>query len=118
MAEQTESTSTSEPLPQLADELWRMVLAYLKQETVEPVKGLGRYVAVGMGATLVVAIALVLFLLSGLRALQGETQTVFTGELTWVPYAICTGGTLLVVSLAAGAIARGRSRATKKEERS
>ena len=38
----------SKSVPALVGELWDMALAYLKQETVEPAKGLGRFVVFGV----------------------------------------------------------------------
>jgi len=48
-------------IPQVVTELWEMTVSYAKQETVEPLKGLGRFVAFGVGAAL-------------------------DGNLNWVPY--------------------------------
>ena len=37
-------------IPQVLTELWEMLVSYGKQETVEPLKGLGRFVAFGMAS--------------------------------------------------------------------
>src|SRR3954452_11508881 len=73
---------------QTIQELRDLVVAYFKQETVEPLKGLGRYVGFGIGGAFVLGLG-VLFLATGaLRALQTETGTTFTGNWSWAPYAI------------------------------
>ena len=100
----------SKSVPALVGELWEMALAYLKQETVEPAKGLGRFVVFGVTGSVVLGIGLVLLLLGGLRALQDETGTAFTGNLTWAPYAITAGGSLVLVAVAGWAAVRGRDR--------
>lgn len=109
--------SDSKSLPTLIGELRDLVVAYLKQETIEPAKRLGRYVAVGTAGSVAIAAGLTFLALAGLRALQTETGTTFAGNLTWVPYFVCAGGALLVVAAALAAIARGRSgsRSSSKE---
>ena len=81
-------------IPQVATELWELTVAYAKQETVDPLKGLGRYLGYGVGGSVVLEFGSILLLLSLLRALQTETGTTFTGNLSWIPY-------LIVVSVAA-----------------
>jgi hypothetical protein len=49
----------------------------------------------------------VLLLLAGLRALQGETGTSFTGHLSWVPYLITAVAAVVVMGLAAWRITKG-----------
>ena len=78
-------------------ELWRLVLAYLKQETLEPIKGLGRFLLWGTMGSFALGIGFVLVLLAFLRFLQTETGDVFDGNWSWAPY--------LIVVLAAGGIA-------------
>jgi hypothetical protein len=92
-------------------ELWDLVVAYARQETVEPLKGLLRFVGFGLAGSLVGGFGLVLVLLGFLRLLQSETGSTFAGRWSWVPYIV----TLMVaVSIAAGAVsARGR----RKESR-
>ncbi len=106
MAKESESKS----LPVLVSELWQLVVTYVKQETVDPIRGLGRFVAVGMAAMMALGIGLSLLALAGLRALQTETGSTFHGNLTWVPYAACAGGSFLVVAAAATAVVAGRGR--------
>ena len=73
-------------IPQVLTELWEMLVAYAKQETVEPLKGLGRYVAFGGLAALVGGIAIILLTLAGLRGLQTHNGGHLDGNWNWVPY--------------------------------
>jgi hypothetical protein len=93
--------SSEKSVPALAAELWDLVRAYAKQETVEPMKGLGRYAAFGIAGSVVLSVGLVLLLLGGLRALQTETGTTFTGNWSWAPYLLALAGTGLVLALVA-----------------
>ena len=99
------------PLPQLVTELWDLIVAYFKQETVVPLQQLGRWIAFGILGALLLGGAVVLLAMSGLRALQEETGSTFTGNLSWIPYMI-----LFVALVAGGAItwkARGARRRRK-----
>lgn len=98
-------------LPGKATDLWRLVVAYVKQETLDPIKGLGRYVAFGLGGSLVLATGLVLLFLGGLRLLQDETGTAMTGNLSWVPYLL----TVVACALVALAAIKARGRGQRKE---
>ncbi len=86
-------------LPAQAAQLWDLVRAYAKQETIEPIKGLGRYAAMGVAGSLFLAIGLVLLTLGGLRALQTETGDTFSGSWSWAPYLITLVGTAVVILL-------------------
>lgn len=86
-------------IPQVASELWELTVAYAKQETVDPFKGLGRYLSFGVGGSLVFAFGSVLLLVSLLRALQTETGTTFTGNLSWIPYVIVVLAAALLVAI-------------------
>lgn len=76
------------PLPQLITELRELVVAYVKQQTLIPLKQLGRYVGFGLLGSLLFGFGVVFLALSGLRALQTETGSTFTGDWSWVPYVI------------------------------
>jgi hypothetical protein len=78
----------SAPLPQLVPELRDMVVEYVKQETVVPLKQLGRYIGFGIVGSLLLGLGVVLLAVGGLRALQTETGSTFTGDWSWVPYGI------------------------------
>ncbi len=97
-------------LPELVTELWELVVAYAKQETIEPIKGLGRFVAFGVAGSLLLGIGLVILLIAVLRALQTETGTTFEGNWSWAPYLITVAVGLLLVAFAmAGTRSKGGS---------
>jgi predicted cobalt transporter CbtA len=102
--------TTSKSLPGSVQELWLLLRDYARQETIEPLKGLGRFVAFGVAGSLLVGIGVTLLVLAGLRALQTETGTTFTGNWSWAPYLIVTVAAALVAGLAVRAISHKRSR--------
>lgn len=73
-----------------------LVKAYAKQETVEPLRGVGRWLGFGIGGSVLLVIGGVTLTMSMLRVLQEETGSTFTGNLSWVPY-LCTLGAVLVM---------------------
>ena len=98
----------SKSVPQVGSELWDLTKGYAKQETVEPLKGLGRYLAFGVGGALLIGFGVVLLMLAGLRALQTQTNTMFTGSWSWLPYVI-----VLVAAAGLAALAVSRINRTK-----
>lgn len=101
-------------LPALVSELWQLVLAYLKQETVGPIRHLGRFVAMGLAGSVVLSVGLVLLGLGGLRVLQTELGTTFEGTWSWAPYLIVLVVCSAVAALAARAIGSHKRRAAGK----
>lgn len=101
-------------LPALVGELWQLVVTYAKQETIVPIKGLGRFVAFGVAGSLLLALGLLLWVLAALRALQTETGSTFTGNLSWLPYVITLVGCAGVAVVAARAIGSHKRRARRK----
>ncbi|MGQ0520310.1 MAG: hypothetical protein ACT4PX_04045 [Actinomycetota bacterium] len=106
--------SGDKSLPTMAAELWKLVLSYLKQETVVPIKGLGRFLALGIAGSAVLSLGLVLLALALLRALQTETDTTFAGDRSWAPYGITLVACGVVAALAARAIGSHKRRARRK----
>lgn len=89
-----ESASTQETLR----EIFQLSKSYALQETVDPLKGLGKFVAFGVGAAVLGGVGLILMLLGVLRLLQTETGDTFVGDRSWVPYLI----TLVIAGVAIG----------------
>ena len=96
-------------LPGEAGELWQLVVGYAKQETLDPVKNLGRFLGFGLGGALLGSVGAVLLLLGGLRLLQTETGGAFDGNLTFIPY--------LLVLVVSGAIVAGAMKAATRGQR-
>jgi membrane protein DedA with SNARE-associated domain len=83
-----------------------MVVAYAKQETVEPLKGIGRFLAFGVLGALLTSIGLVALAVAGLRAIQVETGDRLTGGWSWVPYAGVLVAALLIAAFSASRIGK------------
>lgn len=96
------------PLPQLIVELREMIVAYLKQQTLVPLADLKRYIAWGVGGSILLGFAVIFLAMAGLRALQTETGDTFTGTWDFAPYAIVFLA-LVVGGVIAGFVASGRS---------
>jgi hypothetical protein len=86
-------------LPTLASELWDLVRAYAKQETVEPLKGIGRFIGFGLAGSFFVGTGVVLLAIGSLRLLQEELASTFDGNWSWAPYAIVLVGCAVVLLL-------------------
>jgi hypothetical protein len=100
-------------LPALLREFAELAVAYLKQETLDPLKALGRFVAFGLAGAICFSAGAVFLGVGGLRALQRETNHHWTGDLSWLPYVIvvvfCLGVAGLAVSRI-GRVPRGQAR--------
>jgi hypothetical protein len=83
-----------------------MVIAYAKQETLGPLRGLARFVGFGVSGSIALSIGLLLLLLALLRALQTETGSTFQGNLSWLPYLITAAAALVVLGLSAWRITK------------
>ncbi len=91
------------PVGDLVNEFAGLVVGYVKQETFDPVKALGRYLGYGVVGSLLLSIGGILLSLTTVRLLQAETGASLTGSLTWVPY---VGGMLVAGAGAALAVTR------------
>lgn len=89
-------------------EVKELIVAYVKQETIEPIKGLGRFLAFGLLGSFLLSVGTLMLVLAGLRALQTETGTVFAGNFSWAPYLL-----VFVVALGLGGITLTRIGAKK-----
>jgi hypothetical protein len=102
----------------LANELISLIFTYAKQETVDPLRSLVRYVALGFAGALLVAFGLGLLALAAIRAVQAETGRHLMRNLSWVSY---VGGFIVVSVGAAWAVSRllkgGQRRRSQVNER-
>jgi hypothetical protein len=94
-------------LRETGGETVQLVVDYVKQETLDPLKGLGRVLAFGVAGSLALSVGVLLLLMALLRFLQTETETTFTGNLSWIPYLIVSVVAVAVIALAIWRVARG-----------
>lgn len=107
-------SSKPKGLPTLAVELKDLVVSYAKQETIEPIKGLGRFIALGVAGSLVLANGLVLLVLALLRALQTEFGDAFDGNFSFVPYLVTLVVCAIVLIMAFRAVGTAKRRKTAR----
>jgi hypothetical protein len=81
-------------------ELKDLVVAYAKQETTEPLKGVGRYVGFGLLGALLIGTGVGFFAVGLLRAMQSNRGWAVHGNWSWVPYAIVIVLLVIVAALA------------------
>ncbi len=86
-------------LPELVLELRDLCVAYVRQETVVPLKQLGRYLAFGIGGSLLMGVGVLLGALGLLRLLQTETGDTFAGDWSWAPYLIVFAALMIGAAL-------------------
>lgn len=100
----TTSRREEKSLLELVTELWQLVVSYVKHETIDPLRDLKRFLGFGIPGAIVATFGLVLLTLAGLRATQTESS--FSGHLSWLPYLIVIAGAGLVAGLAVRAVTR------------
>ncbi len=84
-------------IPLLANELWQLAVAYAKQETLDPLKALGRWFSLGIPGALLAAVGVVVGLLGVLRLVQVEALRHLSQRWSFLGY--------LAVIVAAGLVA-------------
>jgi hypothetical protein len=108
-----DAQSPDKSMTTVVRELWQLVLTYLKQETIDPIKSLGRFLLWGALGSFLLGIGAVLVLLAWLRFLQTETGDTFDGNWSFAPYVIV----LLLAGGVAGVAASRISAAKQRHER-
>lgn len=94
-----------------ASEVKDLVVGYAKQETVDPLRTLGRYLGFGIPGALAVGIGCVFLLLGLLRGLQEidffvDASEVNGGTWSFLPYLITLAVAFVMIALAGLAISR------------
>ena len=82
-------------------ELIEFVRSYVKQEAVDPLRGVGRWIAYGAAGALCLGLGLVIVLIGVLRLVEEEWPRTASGSWSWVAYLITllVAVALLVVTL-------------------
>ncbi len=111
MADQTtRSRSWSAPKQQSAGpieqvtELKDLVISYAKQETVDPLRTLGKYLGLGVAGAIMIGTGIAFGLLALLRGLQqitffNDPAQSGGGNFTWLPYLIVAFVGLVIAGL-------------------
>ena len=99
---------------QTVRELKDLVVAYAKQETTDPLKGLARYVGWGLAGALLIGTGIGFLAVGLLRALEDNRGWLFHGNWSWVPYAIDVIGLVAIAAL----VWTTRSRHSRRTKRS
>ncbi len=79
-------------------ELKSLIIGYAKQETIDPLKTLGRYLGFGLAGSISIGLGLSLLLLALLRGLQ-QVPTLQDPTWNWVPYLAAGLAGMLLVAL-------------------
>jgi hypothetical protein len=94
-------------ISEIGQELVELLREYARQQTLDPLKALGTYLAWGAGGALLMAGGLFFLSLALLRALQTETNGTFSGVWSWAPYLIVAVVLAGVIALATWRITHG-----------
>lgn len=81
--------------PELLVELRELLVGYARQELVDPLQALKRFVGLWLAGGALAGVGLFLLALGVLRAVETETRPHFTGHWSWLPYLV----TLIVAAI-------------------
>ncbi len=98
------------------DEIKGLVVQYVKEETIQPLKGVARYAAFGAIGSVFVGFGTLMLLVGLLRFLQ--QFRVLDGTLSWLPYLIVTVVSIAVLGLTAWRIVGDASVRRRLKEKS
>ncbi len=87
-------------------DLWKLLVSYAKQETIDPLRNLGRYLAFGLGGMALITLGVFFLGLAVLRAMQSMTGDLFSGFWSWVPYLVVVLGFAGVIAFVLSRISR------------
>ena len=104
----TSSAEEDKSLPELGKELIDLTVTYAKQETIDPLRTVGRRVGLGVLGSGLASVGLIFLLVGVLRLVQVEAR--LAGLMSWVPYlaAIVVAGAVAGFALKQIGGSRGR----------
>jgi hypothetical protein len=94
------------------EEIRDLALRYLKEQTIQPLKELGRFVVFGVLGSIFVAVGTVMALLGVLRMLQ-SLFPVLDGSLSWIPYLVIAVLGIATAAMIVRRIVRGVPRRSR-----
>lgn len=103
-------------IPQVVSELKDLTVDYAKQETIDPLKNLTRFIGVGIPSLFMVGLGVAMLGLALLRGLQTETGSRFTGNWSWLPYLLAALPLAIGAGLSVRAIFTEERRARERRE--
>jgi hypothetical protein len=75
-------------VPDTLQDLKGLLVSYAKQETIDPLRNLGRYLGFGLAGMALITLGTFFLAMSLLRFLQTMVGGFFDGFWSWVPYVI------------------------------
>lgn len=101
-AKKAEEKGTGE----IISDLWQLVRDYTKQETINPLKAIGRFLGFGLAGAVLLGAGTIFAVLAILRGLQTETGQHLSGSLDWVPYVVAFVLSAVIVAVSIRAITK------------
>jgi hypothetical protein len=92
-----------------AQEIQQLLVDYAKQETITPLRSLGRYLGYGLGGSLLVFAGAFFLALGVLRLLQSLSPFDGASWASTLPYLITIGVLGVLIGLIYGALRRARA---------
>lgn len=87
-----------------------VVKDYVRQETLGPIKGAGRWLGRGVAGAFLIGTGCVFLILAGLRMVQNEFAPTFRGEwMSLLPYLFAFVFSLMVIGIAVWRITRKKT---------
>ncbi len=96
------------------EEIKELALRYIKEETIQPVKEMGRFVLWGAIGSLLVGFGYFFLLFGALRFLQDQFK-VLDGTLSWIPYLAVVVLAALIIALTVWRIVSGTAKRRLKD---
>lgn len=91
---------------EVATDLWQLVRDYAKQETIDPLRSIGRFLGYGLAGAALFSLGAVFAVLAILRILQDETGAHLTGSWNFLPYAAALVLMVIVIAVCARIITK------------
>jgi hypothetical protein len=98
------------------DEIKDLAFKYIKEETIQPIKQMGRFVAWGAAGSVLVGFGYFFLLFGALRFLQ-EQFKVLDGTLSWIPYLIVVVLAGIIIALTLWRIVSGTAKRRLKDSK-